>query len=45
VREMAQRYWVVSAEAARRDFGFRCQYDLERGIAETARWYQENKWL
>jgi dihydroflavonol-4-reductase len=45
VREMSQRYWTVSTEAAQRDFGFQCEYDLARGIAETVRWYKDNKWL
>ena len=45
VREMSQRYWTVSSDAAKRDFGFRCQYDLARGMAETAQWYRDNKWL
>ncbi|MCU0606447.1 MAG: NAD-dependent epimerase/dehydratase family protein [Candidatus Edwardsbacteria bacterium] len=45
VQEMSQSYWTVSAEAARRDFGFRCEYDLARGIAETAKWYKGTEWL
>jgi UDP-glucose 4-epimerase len=45
VSEMAQRYWTVSSQAAKRDFGFACDYVLEKGIAETARWYRENGWL
>jgi nucleoside-diphosphate-sugar epimerase len=45
VSEMAQRYWTVSALAAKEDFGFRCEYGLAKGIAETARWYRDNGWL
>lgn len=45
VREMSQRFWAVSSEAAKRDFGFSCEYDLERGIAQAARWYKDNHWL
>jgi nucleoside-diphosphate-sugar epimerase len=45
VQEMSQRYWTVSTQAARRDFGFRCEYDLARGIAQTAQWYKDNGWL
>lgn len=45
VSEMAQRYWTVSAKAAREDFGFTCEYDLARGIRETASWYKEKGWL
>lgn len=45
VNEMAQRYWTVSAEAAKMDFGFACEYELARGVEETANWYKENGWL
>jgi nucleoside-diphosphate-sugar epimerase len=37
--------WVCSSERARRDFGFRPAHDLERGLAETVRWYREQGWL
>ncbi len=45
VNEMAQRYWTVSARAANEDFGFKCGYDLAKGIEETSKWYRENGWL
>lgn len=45
VREMSQRYWTVSSQSAKEDFGFQCRYDLARGIAETAKWYKEQGWL
>ena len=45
VREMSQRYWTVSSQAAQKDFGFQCQYDLARGMKETAEWYRANNWL
>lgn len=45
VREMSQRYWTVSSQAAKNDFGFQCRYDLERGMAETAKWYKEQGWI
>jgi nucleoside-diphosphate-sugar epimerase len=45
VTEMSQRYWMVSSDAARRDFGFACQYDLERGARETAQWYRKEGWI
>ena len=43
--ELRQRYWVCSAEKARRELGFEAQYDLETGIRLTAQWYQENGWV
>jgi nucleoside-diphosphate-sugar epimerase len=45
VREMSQLFWTVSTAAAQRDFGFRSEYDLTRGIAETVKWYKESHWL
>jgi len=45
VREMSQRYWTVSSQAAQKDFGFQCRYDLARGIQETAEWYQKQGWI
>lgn len=45
VKEMSQLYWTVSPRAAQQDFGFKCQYDLARGLAETAKWYNANNWL
>ncbi|MDO9027154.1 MAG: NAD-dependent epimerase/dehydratase family protein [bacterium] len=45
VREMSQRYWTVSSQAAKDDFGFQCRYDLARGMAETAKWYKEQGWI
>jgi nucleoside-diphosphate-sugar epimerase len=43
--ELRQRYWVYSAEKARRELGFEAQYDLATGLHLTAQWYQENGWL
>ncbi len=43
--ELRQRYWVCSAEKARRELGFEAQYDLATGIQLTAQWYRENGWL
>jgi nucleoside-diphosphate-sugar epimerase len=43
--ELRQRYWVCSAEKARRELGFEAQYDLTTGVHLTAQWYRENRWL
>jgi nucleoside-diphosphate-sugar epimerase len=43
--ELRQRYWVYSAEKARRELGFEAQYDLATGMHLTAQWYRENGWL
>ena len=42
---MKQRYWLCSGEKARRELGFKAQYDLETAVRETAIWYQDNGWL
>ncbi len=43
--ELRQRYWMCSAEKARRELGFEAQYDLVTGVYLTAQWYRENRWL
>jgi len=45
VKEISQLYWTVSSQAAQKDFGFQCRYDLAKGIAETAKWYKEQGWI
>jgi nucleoside-diphosphate-sugar epimerase len=43
--ELRQRYWVCSAEKARRELGFETKYDLETGVRITGQWYRKNGWL
>ncbi len=45
VREMVQRRWVCEATEAIRDLGWEAAYPIERGVPETARWYEEAGWL
>lgn len=40
---MKQRNWRCDVSDAVADFGFRCEYPLERGIAETVKAYMESK--
>ena len=42
---LRQRNWQCDIEPARRDLGFEPEWPLERGVAETVKWYKENKWL
>jgi nucleoside-diphosphate-sugar epimerase len=37
--------WICSSEALARDAGWRAAIPLERGLAETAQWYREARWL
>ncbi|MCX6349387.1 MAG: NAD(P)-dependent oxidoreductase [Candidatus Aureabacteria bacterium] len=45
IREMSQKYWVCSAEKARRELNFVPRFTLKEGMTETIRWYRENAWL
>ena len=42
---LSQRNWQCDIEPARRDFGFEPQWSLERGVAESIRWYRQEGWL
>ena len=37
--------WRCEVEPLERDFGFKAEYDLERGVAETIAWYKKEHWL
>src|SRR6185503_2332927 len=37
--------WTCRADALTRDTGWRTAIDLEPGLARTAAWYREMKWL
>lgn len=39
---LSQRNWQCDIEPARRDLGYQPQWQLERGVAESVRWYKEN---
>lgn len=45
VRESAEPGWACSIERARRELGWKPAVPLDVGLAETARWYRENRWL
>lgn len=42
---LKQRNWQCDIAPARAELGYAPQYDLRRGVAETIRWYCDNKWL
>ncbi len=44
IRELSES-WICSIDRARADFGFKPEYPLETGMAETIRWYRDNDWL
>ena len=37
--------WRCEIEPIERDFGFRAEYDLEKGVQETLAWYKKEKWI
>lgn len=45
VREMAQRFWVCSAEELRRDLGWRPRVQAKEGAQLTYDWYRRERWL
>ena len=42
---MKQRNWRCDISSAIRDLGYHPEYDLERGVKETIKWYKDNNWL
>ena len=45
VRELTQQRWVCDVSPAERELGFAPAYPVLRGTDETARWYEEERWL
>lgn len=42
---MRQRNWRCDISPAIKELGFRPEYDLERGVKLTIKWYKESGWL
>lgn len=42
---MKQRNWRCDISPAMRELGYKPQYDLEKGVKVTIRWYRDNGWL
>lgn len=45
VREMAQKWWVCSAETLTRDTGWRPEVEIAEGARLTGEWYRAHKWI
>ncbi|WP_373046281.1 NAD-dependent epimerase/dehydratase family protein [Vulgatibacter sp.] len=45
VRESAGPGWACSIDRARSELGWEPGVPLEKGLAETAAWYRENRWI
>lgn len=44
-KEIAQKYWICSSAAAKRDFHFSQSVPLAEGLKTTADWYRKAGWL
>lgn len=42
---MKQRNWQCDIQPLIAELGYRPEYDLRRGVAETVAWYKKEKWL
>lgn len=42
---LKQRNWRCDITPSVQQLGYEPQYDLERGVKETIKWYKDNKWL
>ena len=42
---MKQRNWRCDITPVIRELGYRPEYNLERGVKETIRWYKEEEWI
>lgn len=45
IKELTAPNWACNIENLKRDLQFEPQYNLERGLAETVKWYKANHWL
>ena len=37
--------WKCSANLAKKELGFAPQYDLQKGLTESIKWYKDNQWI
>ena len=42
---LRQRNWRCDIQPAVNELGYKPEYDLERGVKETIKWYKDNQWL
>jgi UDP-glucose 4-epimerase len=42
---LSQRNWNCDIEPMIEELGYKPQWDLERGVKETAAWYKSHGWL
>lgn len=42
---MKSTNWTCQVDAIQKDFGFRAEYDLDKGVKEALEWYKNEGWL
>ena len=42
---LRQRNWRCDIQPAINELGYKPEYDLQRGVKETIKWYKDNQWL
>ena len=42
---LRQRNWRCDIQPAIAELGYKPEYDLQRGVKETIKWYKDNQWL
>jgi len=45
VAELKSLNWKCDIQPIQKDFGFKANYDLEKGLKETLEWYKKEGWL
>jgi len=45
IKELTAPNWACNIENLKRDLQFEPQYNLEKGLMETVKWYKTNHWL
>jgi nucleoside-diphosphate-sugar epimerase len=45
VKDIVCDNWLCDSSDLVKDFGFKPEYNLRKGVAESISWYKENQWL
>ncbi len=45
ILELSRPFWVCSSQKLKEHTGYSCPSSIEKGFAETIKWYRENNWL
>jgi UDP-glucose 4-epimerase len=45
LQELVAENWKCNITKAQEELGYQPKYNLEQGLTETLKWYQQNKWL